>query len=195
MFTGIIETIADVKSHVVNNDILQLVIDRPEGWKIVLGQSIAHDGVCLTVTEFNEDSFTVELMPETVKRSTFRADSLPARVNLERAMRADAMFEGHIVQAHVDELSKIVKIEQDDQWRVVHVAFPPEKASMVVEKGSITIDGISLTVVDVFDDSFTVALIPHTIEHTTLGSKKVGDSVNLEYDILGKYITKYLSRR
>ena len=195
MFSGIIETIEPILKTTTDNEILTLQIRRPEGWEIHMGQSIACDGVCLTVTAFDDESFSVELMPETVKRSTYAADTMPASVNLERAMGTSTLFEGHIVQGHVDELSKITNIDEDEQWRTIHISYPAEKANLLVDKGSITVDGISLTVVEVDEHSFSVSLIPHTIEHTTLGKKKPGDSVNLEYDILGKYIAKHLEAR
>ncbi len=189
MFTGIIEEIADVKSVATSEDIVTFTIKKPAQWKVREGQSIAVNGVCLTVTTFDEDEFHVELMPETMTRSTF-GKVKPIKVNLERAMSPDGLFEGHIVQGHVDELSTIVDIKETDQWRTISMSYPKDKSPLLVQKGSVTIDGISLTVVDVEDDWFSVSLIPHTITHTTLGTKQVGDFVNIEYDILGKYIAK-----
>ncbi len=191
MFTGIIEEVAELKSSATHGDIVEFVLEKPKEWQLRLGQSIAINGVCLTVTKFNESDFTVELMPETIVRSSY-GKSIPNKVNLERAMSPDGLFEGHIVQGHVDELSQIIHIEETDQWRTIHIAYPKDKATLLVDKGSITIDGISLTIVEVTDDWFSVSLIPHTIANTTLGVKQKGDYVNLEYDILGKYIAKNL---
>ena len=191
MFTGIIEEVVKLKSSTTQRDIVEFVLEKPKSWKLHFGQSIAINGVCLTVTKFDDATFTVELMPETMMRSSY-GKQIPEKVNLERAMSPDGLFEGHIVQGHVDELSQIIGVEETDQWRTIRIAYPKEKANLLVEKGSITIDGISLTVVEVQDEWFSVSLIPHTIANTTLGSKQTGDFVNLEYDILGKYIAKNL---
>jgi len=194
MFTGIIESVAEVKASTNNKDILSLKIKTPTNWKLKNGQSIATDGVCLTVTEFDENDFTLELMPETTKRTTF-GRAIPKKVNLERAMSPQGLLEGHIVQGHVDGLSKIIKVEETPQWRTLRIAYPEDKAGLLVEKGSITIDGISLTIVEVDKDWFSVSLIPHTISHTTLGDKTVDDEVNIEYDILSKLIERQLKLR
>lgn len=194
MFTGIIEEIADIQHHSTDKDITTFTITRPKGWELHLGQSIAVNGVCLTVTAFASDSFEVELMPETMKKTVFGRD-IPSRVNLERAMSPESLFEGHIVQGHVDALSRIVDIDESPQWRTIKVAYPPDKAGLLVEKGSVSIDGTSLTIVEVTEDTFSVSLIPHTLEHTTLGSKKLGDYVNIEYDIIGKFIERQLKQR
>lgn len=194
MFTGIIEQVAEVVLQKMDNEILTLTIKKPEDWKLHIGQSIAVNGVCLTVTEFDDTSFRVELMPETTKRSIF-GKKIPKTVNLENAMSPDGLFEGHIVQGHVDELSTITDIEENPQWRVVTIAYPKEKAGLLVQKGSITVDGTSLTISDLTDETFSVSLIPHTLEHTTLGDRKVGDHVNIEYDILSKLVERQLEIR
>lgn len=194
MFTGIIEHIADITGHTLNKDILTLQVARPADWELQIGQSIAVNGVCLTVTKYDQESFSVEIMPETTKRTGF-GPKTPGKVNLERAMSPNSLFEGHIVQGHVDGISVIKNIDQSPQWRTLQISYPSEKAGLLVEKGSIAIDGISLTIVDVADDWFSVSLIPHTIAHTTLGSKKVGDSMNIEFDVFGKFVERQLSLR
>lgn len=191
MFTGVIEAVADVVSTKEDDDMLLLTLTRPNEWSLHKGQSIAVNGVCLTVTVFDKSTFTVEIMPETKKRSIFGV-SIPKSVNVERAMSTQTLFEGHIVQGHVDELGTVINIDESPQWRTIHISYSPSKAGLLVKKGSVAIDGISLTIVSVSDDSFSVALIPHTLEHTTLGAKKVGDYVNIEYDILGKFVEKQL---
>ncbi len=189
---GIIQEVARIVDQESENEILTLVIERPDGWELTLGQSISHDGVCLTVTKFDNDTFNVELMPETINRSTF-GRKLPSEVNLERAMSVNGLFEGHIVQGHVDACSEIIKIEQSDQWRTLQIAYPKEKAGLLVDKGSITLDGISLTIVEVTDSWFSVSLIPTTLEKTTIATKEVSDRVNVEYDVLAKIIAKQSS--
>jgi len=194
MFTGIVESVAKVEDSKLDKDILAMTIGRPQGWELKIGQSISVDGVCLTVTEFTDSEFTAELMPETTKRSTFGEKSLPNKVNLERAMSPEGLFEGHIVQGHVDALSTILKIDQSPQWRTLRIAYEPDMGGLLVEKGSVTVSGVSLTIVEVTDKWFSVSLIPHTIDATTIGAKKEGDSVNIEYDILGKFIERQLKK-
>jgi riboflavin synthase len=190
MFTGIIQAMSEVINYEEKGDINLLTLKIPEDWELTIGQSIACDGVCLTVVSFDKEQFTVELMPETTKRSTF-GEKLGTKINLERAMSAQGLFEGHIVQGHVDSMNKIIEIDTSSpQWRTLKVAYPANKASLLVEKGSITLSGTSLTIVDVADDWFSVSLIPHTLEHTTLGDKKAGESLNVEYDVIAKLIAR-----
>ena len=193
MFTGIIEEIGTIKE--VNRGAHSAVL-TVEARKVLedvhLGDSIAVSGICLTVTRFTKTSFTVDVMHETLMRSSL-ADLQPGdRVNLERAMAADGRFGGHIVAGHVDGLGRITKIRKDDNavWYTLEAA--PRLLRYVVEKGSITMDGISLTVARVTEKDFSVSVIPHTAAVTTLGERQVGEPVNLETDILGKYIEKLL---
>jgi riboflavin synthase len=189
MFTGIIQKVVRIVGNQLDNEILTLVLEKPADWSLKHGQSIATNGVCLTVTTFDDETFNVELMPETLKRSTF-GQKLPETVNVERAMSADGLFEGHIVQGHVDSRNDIVGIEESDQWRTLKISYPADKAGLLVDKGSVTLDGISLTIVEVTDDWFSVSLIPTTLENTTIAKKKVGDSVNVEYDVIAKLIQR-----
>jgi riboflavin synthase len=159
----------------------------------VHGASIAVNGVCLTVVEHAEGAFTVDVMAETLNRSSLGALRRGDRVNLERAMAAGGRFGGHVVQGHVDGTATILERVPGDRWEVVRFSLPADVARYVVEKGSITVDGVSLTVASVDDDSFTVSLIPTTLGLTTLGHKAVGDPVNLEVDVLAKYVERLLT--
>lgn len=188
MFTGIIETTATVISSEATDAVMKLVLERPAGWDIVIGQSIAVNGVCLTVVSADESSMTFEVVAETVDRTTF-GEAISMLVNLERAMLPTDRFEGHIVQGHIDAVGEVTAVSSV-HGRHLTVTFDPSYSRLVVPKGSITIDGVSLTITEVNEGSFSVALIPHTIEETTLGSAEQGTRVNLEFDIIGKYILR-----
>jgi riboflavin synthase len=157
------------------------------------GDSIAVNGVCLTVVEHGAGEFTVDVMAETLRRSSLGALRQGDRVNLERAMAAGSRFGGHVVQGHVDGTAELVERVPGDRWEVVRFTLPADLARYVVQKGSITVDGVSLTVASVDGDSFTVSLIPTTLDLTTLGRKGVGDLVNLEVDVLAKYVERLLA--
>lgn len=193
MFTGIVEEIGTIRS--VTKDSKRFVLDIGcskvlEGTKE--GDSIAVNGVCLTVTTLHMGGFTADVMPETAHRSNISRMSGGTRVNLERAMAADGRFGGHIVSGHVDGMGTVRQVEEDANavWYTVEAA--PELLRYIVEKGSITIDGISLTVAYVDDECFKVSIIPHTRAVTILGARKPGDIVNLENDIIGKYVEKLM---
>ena len=189
MFTGIIETTSQIVKREDREHLSTFTIARPSGWELTVGQSIAVSGACLTVVTFSEEYFIVELMLETLAKTIFKNTNIQ-NVNLERAMLATARFEGHMVQGHVDTVGKISKLERAGETAVYSIVFDQKFAELVVTKGSITIDGVSLTVSKVESGVLFVALIPYTLSHTTLGEKKVGEEVNLEFDILGKYIVK-----
>jgi riboflavin synthase len=159
------------------------------------GDSIAVNGVCLTVVATGEGAFTADVMAETLARSTIGALAPGDRVNLERPTRLGGRLGGHLVQGHVAGTAAILARTPGENWETVAFALPADLARYVVEKGSITVDGISLTVVSVADDHFTVGLIPTTLQLTTLGRKRVGDVVNLEVDIVGKYVERLLADR
>jgi riboflavin synthase len=187
MFTGIITDIAPIKKAVKNKEGLTLTFARPKGWDdLFVGESVATDGVCLTVAKLRKDSYDCFLMPETLKKTSF-GSNIPAAVNLERSMRANDRFGGHFVQGHVDATGKVTKIEKSDGY-LLYVEFPVEHKALVIHKGSIAINGVSLTVAKLDGNKLAVALIPHTLEHTTLNALQPGDSVNLEFDMVGKYI-------
>jgi riboflavin synthase len=191
MFTGIVEELGTVSEIERGDDSAVLRIEGPLVVSdAVHGASIAVNGVCLTVTAHDESGFAVDVMAETLRRSSLGSLRPGDRVNLERAMPADGRFGGHIVQGHVDGTGAITARVPGDRWETVEVSLPADLHRYVVEKGSITVDGVSLTVAGVGDSSFTVSLIPTTLELTTLGHKGVGDVVNLEVDVLAKYVER-----
>ncbi len=193
MFTGIIEEIGTVASIQRGAKSSRLTIKGKLIFEDMhIGDSIAVNGVCLTVTEKSENTFTADVMAETLRRSSLGSLSLGSRVNLERAMAADGRFGGHIVSGHIDGTGEIAGMDREDNAVWVTVKAPPALLRYIIEKGSIAIDGISLTVAYVDNQCFKVSLIPHTAGHTTLLDKKNGDVVNLENDIVGKYVDKLL---
>ncbi|MFJ6946918.1 riboflavin synthase [Streptomyces wuyuanensis] len=196
MFTGIVEELGEVTAVEDLGDSCRFRLRGPvvtEG--AGHGDSIAVNGVCLTVVDTADGEFTADVMAETLKRSSLGALGVGSRVNLERPMVADGRFGGHIVQGHVDGTGTIVERTPSENWEIVKVSLPAELSRYVVEKGSITIDGVSLTVVDAGRDHFTVSLIPTTLGLTTLGTKQAGDPVNLEVDIIAKYVERMLGDR
>jgi riboflavin synthase len=191
MFTGIVEELGEVVALERDGDSARLTVRGPLVVSdAVHGASIAVNGVCLTVVDVKDDAFTVDVMKETLDRSSLSALAAGSRVNLERPVRPSDRLGGHIVQGHVDGVGRIVSREPGERWEVVTVGLPADLARYVVDKGSITVDGISLTVVEARADTFTVALIPTTLELTTLGRKKPGDAVNLEVDVVAKYVER-----
>ena len=193
MFTGIIEEIGTVKKISLGGKSGSLEIGAKKVLEgTAVGDSIAVNGVCLTVTGMNSSSFTADVMAETVRRSSLGSLSVGSGVNLERAMAANGRFGGHIVSGHIDGTGTISRLVREEIAVWVHVKTSAEILRLMVEKGSIAIDGISLTVALVNETEFAVSVIPHTAEETTLLSKKVGDTVNLENDIVGKYVEKLL---
>jgi riboflavin synthase len=193
MFTGIVEELGTVGAieHGTESAVLRI-----QGTLVVSdavhGASIAVNGVCLTVTSHDETGFTVDVMAETLRRSSLGALHPGDRVNLERAMSASNRFGGHIVQGHVDGTAVVTARVPGDRWEVVTFTLPEALAPYVVEKGSITVDGVSLTVSAVDAATFSVSLIPTTLELTTLGRKQVGDRVNIEVDVVAKYVERLL---
>lgn len=193
MFTGIIEEIGKIKGIRKGAASALLTIEASVVLEDVhLGDSIAVNGVCLTVTNFTGDTFTADVMHETLNRSSLGALKAGSAVNLERAMKADGRFGGHIVAGHIDGTGTIADIKKDDNATWYTVKAEPAVMRYIIEKGSIAIDGISLTVASIAKDSFRVSIIPHTSGQTTLSMKKPGDLVNLENDCIGKYVEKLL---
>ena len=196
MFTGIVEergTVASVEpltnaERIAIRGSVVLADVRP-------GDSIAVNGVCLTVVDIGPDSFTADVMQETLKRSSLGSAGVGSEVNLERAARLDSRLGGHLVQGHVDGTGQVLVIEPDPYWTLMRISLPAGLGRYVVEKGSITVDGVSLTVVCVDDDGFSVSLIPTTLAETTLGSRRVGDTVNLEVDAIAKYVERLMQGR
>ncbi|WP_017756283.1 riboflavin synthase [Calidifontibacillus oryziterrae] len=193
MFTGIIEEKGTVKAISKASDAIKMTIEAPEILKDVhLGDSIAVNGVCLTVTTFDNNSFSVDIMPETVKATSLRDLTPGSKVNLERAMSANGRFGGHFVTGHVDGIGTIRKKKPVANAVYYEIEVDEGLLRYLLLKGSITVDGTSLTIFNLSDKTFTISLIPHTLSETILGSKSVGDIVNIECDILGKYIEKFL---
>ena len=191
MFTGIVEELGHVVALEPGTDSARLTIQGPVVTSDAAhGASIAVNGVCLTVVEHADGCFTVDVMAETLARSNLAALRPGDRVNLERALPATGRFGGHIVQGHVDGTAQILQRSPGDRWEVVRITLPFALARYVVQKGSITVDGVSLTVSALEDDSFSVSLIPTTLALTTLGHKAVGSIVNLEVDVLAKYVER-----
>ncbi|WP_432250147.1 riboflavin synthase [Streptomyces sanyensis] len=193
MFTGIVEELGEVTAVEDLGDASRFRLRGPlvtEGAKH--GDSIAVNGVCLTVVDTADGQFTADVMAETLRRSSLGALTTGSRVNLERPMTADGRFGGHIVQGHVDGTGTIAGRTRSEHWELVRISLPGELARYVVEKGSITVDGVSLTVVEAGADDFTVSLIPTTLALTTLGLKQPGDPVNLEVDVIAKYVERLL---
>lgn len=195
MFTGIVEFVGRVRSVSRAGELASLAIEAgPVAQGVKLGDSVAVNGCCLTVTSFTPSELTFQAIAETLARTNLGDLVAGSAVNLERAMRADQRLDGHIVQGHVDETGVVEKLERVGDDVRFYVRCEPSFADLLVEKGSVAIDGTSLTVVGVREDGFDVALIPHTLEATTLGRRTAGERVNLEADILGKYVHKYLER-
>ncbi len=193
MFTGIVEELGEVVAVEQLEDASRFRLRGPlvtEGAQH--GDSIAVNGVCLTVVEHGDGEFTADVMAETLKRSSLGALAVGSRVNLERPMAVGGRLGGHIVQGHVDGTGTILERTPSEHWELVRVGLPAPLARYVVEKGSITVDGVSLTVVEVGDDWFTISLIPTTLDLTTLGLKQPGAPVNLEVDVIAKYVERLL---
>lgn len=194
MFTGIVEELGKVVAVERFPDAARLTISGPIVTSDAAhGDSIAVNGVCLTVVTAEDGVFTADVIKETLDRSTLGSLVPGSPVNLERAVRADQRLGGHIVQGHVDGTGVLLSREPTEHWDVIRISLPPALARYVVEKGSIAVDGVSLTVAAVDTESFSIGLIPTTLEKTTLGNKKTGDSVNLEVDVIAKYVERLVA--
>ena len=195
MFTGIIEELGTVQRIEKGSNSSQLYIQARQVLSDAkIGDSIAVNGVCLTVTEHGDDYFVADVMAETLLRTTLKELSNGARVNLERALRVGDRMGGHIVQGHVDGVGTIVEQRKEDIATIIYIKAEPELLRYIVPKGSIAIDGISLTVIDVQASRFSVSIIPHTAAVTSLGFKRTGEQVNLETDIIGRYVERLLGQ-
>lgn len=195
MFTGIIETMGELIAIEREGEITHLTVRAPsvaEG--LAIGDSVANNGVCLTVTSAAHGVMNFDVIQETLDKTALGALQVGDSINLERAMAADGRFGGHIVQGHVDTTGEVRAFEKQGDDVRLHIQTAEEFAQLLVPKGSVTISGVSLTVVDVVKDGFDVALIPVTLRDTTLGAMKPGDPVNLEADVIGKYVQRYLTR-
>jgi riboflavin synthase len=197
VFTGIVEELGSItaiaQAGAVAGEAVRLVVRGPVVTAdVAAGDSIAVSGVCLTVVESVDGSFSADVMRETLTRSTLATADAGTPVNLERAVTLQTRLGGHLVQGHVDGVGTVLRRDHTPNWDVVTISLPAQLARYVVEKGSIAVDGVSLTVASVDDDAFTVSLIPTTLQRTTLGSKSVGETVNLEVDVMAKYAERLL---
>lgn len=190
MFTGIIESLGKVKTLIKDKENLNITIESDLTPELKIDQSVSHNGVCLTVVHIDNQQYTVTAIKETLKKSNIGNLKVGDLVNLERAMKLGDRLDGHIVQGHVDQIARCIKvIEQDGSW-VFTFKYDASLGNLTIEKGSITVNGVSLTVVDSGKDIFSVAIIPYTFEHTNFNSLKEGSKVNLEFDVIGKYVSK-----
>lgn len=191
MFTGIVKSLGQVVSLTSEGGNVHVEIRSDISGELSVDQSVAHDGVCLTVTELGAGTHTVTAVRETMNRTTL-GEWTPGRpVNLELAMRADALLDGHLVQGHVDATAECTDVRDEDGSWAYRFRFEPGPERVLVDKGSVCVNGISLTVVEPTRDTFGVAIIPYTYEHTTFKELQVGNRVNLEFDIIGKYVLRY----
>ena len=195
MFSGIVETMTRMLSERRDGKNITFSFERPAGWELGIDQSIAHNGTCLTVDGISEGSYTVTAMDETLKRTNLGLLKVGNYVNLERSMIAGSRLDGHIVQGHVDRTAKCVAVENAQGSTVLTFSYEAAeddlaKGYAIVEKGSVTVNGVSLTAYDIDGNSFKVSIIPYTSEVTNLGKLSVGSVVNLEFDIIGKYIAR-----
>ena len=190
MFTGIIETVGRVKNIIQDRSNMLIWIQSDFSSELKIDQSVAHNGVCLTVTEVEGDAYSVSAIDETLKRSNLGELEIGDPVNLERGIKVGDRLDGHIVQGHVDTTAICTSIRNEDGSWIFKFEYDAAKDFITIPKGSITINGVSLTVVDSEEDSFSVAIIPFTYEHTTFNSLKENDRVNLEFDVIGKYVAR-----
>jgi riboflavin synthase len=194
MFTGIIETIGIVKNIVQEGENFHITIESNLAAELKIDQSIAHNGVCLTIVAINDNTYTVTAIKETLDKSNFKHLKIGDKINLERAMILGARLDGHIVQGHVDQTAVCTEvIEEDGSW-VFTFEYDTAFSNVTIEKGSITVNGTSLTVVNSKKNRFSVAIIPYTYEHTNFHTFKKGTVVNLEFDVIGKYVARLLEK-
>ncbi len=194
MFTGIIETLGTVTQLVKEQSNLHITIKSAISKDLKVDQSVAHNGVCLTVVAFADDEHTVTAIDETLQKSNIGFFKVGDLVNLERCMQMNGRLDGHIVQGHVDQTAVCKNVEENDGSWVFTFEYDAIKGNVTVEKGSVCVNGISLTVVNSGVNTFSVAIIPYTYEHTNLQNINIGDTVNLEFDIIGKYVAKMMGK-
>ena len=195
MFTGIIETLGEVTELTKEGENLHIRIKSDLTPELKIDQSVAHNGVCLTVVDIQEDVYTVTAIQETLDKSSLGTLEVNDMVNLERAMLLGARLDGHIVQGHVDQTAVCVDVKEKDGSWFFTFQYDPLKSNVTIEKGSITVDGVSLTVVDSKKNQFSVAIIPYTYAHTRFNTYIVGSKVNLEFDVIGKYVARLMDVR
>ncbi|MCX2473980.1 riboflavin synthase [Pedobacter sp. MC2016-05] len=194
MFTGIIENLGEVKAIKTDHTNIHFTISSAISHELKIDQSVAHNGVCLTVVGLTEDTHTVTAIDETLSKTNLGYLKVGSKINLERCMQMNARLDGHIVQGHVDQTAVCVKREElDGSWEY-RFKYDASAGNVTVEKGSACVNGISLTVVNSQADEFSVFIIPYTFEHTNLHQVEVGDTVNLEFDIIGKYVARLMNK-
>jgi len=194
MFTGIIETLGTIQEIKKEKDNIHITVDSSITAELKIDQSVAHNGICLTVVALKDTSYTVTAIDETIKKTNLGDWAIGDRVNLERAMKLGDRLDGHIVQGHVDQIGVCIEAnETNGSW---HYTFEYDQAlnNLTIEKGSITVNGVSLTVVNSKKNQFSVAIIPYTHEHTNFNSFKIGTKINLEFDVIGKYVSRLYSK-
>ena len=191
MFTGIVETLGTVKDIKTSKGNVSFCIESSFTSELKVDQSIAHNGICLTIEEIKDNEFQVTAVPETLMKTNAGQWKIGEKINLERAMLFNARVDGHLVQGHVDTKGVCIKVTELKKSWIYQFAFPEEFAHLIIEKGSIAVNGISLTCYNVTNNNFTVSIIPYTYENTNLRYVKSGDSINLEFDLIGKYINRF----
>ncbi len=195
MFTGIIQSVMPVLTVAEKESCIVVRLKKPAGWKLVLGQSITVDGICSTVTKLGASFFEVEYMPETLEKTTAGTFSGGRWVNLERSLTLRDYIDGHLVSGHVDARGSAVKVVADENTKRISIKVPSVLQKFIAQKGSVTVNGISLTVAEVKKNVFTVALIPYTLEHTNLGLLMEGEEVNVEIDTVARYVERMLGKK
>ncbi len=192
MFTGIIENIGEITSIVKDKSNIHITIKSDIADQLKVDQSVAHNGVCLTVVAINNEtsSYTVTAIDETLAKTNFKSLKVNDHINLERAMKLGDRLDGHIVQGHVDQIGKCIDIKNENGSYIFTFEYDSSTQNITIEKGSITINGVSLTVINSLKNKFSVAIIPYTYSHTNFSKLKINDTVNLEFDIIGKYVAK-----
>ena len=194
MFTGIIETLGVLKNITLENDNFHFTIQSTITSELKVDQSVSHNGVCLTVVSIQDDLYTVTAIKETLNKTNLRQLKIDNSVNLERAMKLGSRLDGHIVQGHVDQIGKCISKESESGSWLFTFEYDPKNDNITIEKGSITINGVSLTVFNSIDNKFSVAIIPYTYENTSFHEINVGSVVNLEFDVIGKYVARLLQK-
>lgn len=195
MFTGIIESLGNIEQLVKDGGNLHISVNSELTPELKIDQSIAHNGVCLTVVSIKDPTYTVTAIEETLQKTSLGELKVGNKVNLERAMILGSRLDGHIVQGHVDQTGKCIEISEKDGSWFFTFEYSSLMNNVTIEKGSITVDGVSLTVVNSNENSFSVAIIPYTYEHTRFGSYEIGSTVNLEFDVIGKYVARMMEVR
>lgn len=192
MFTGIIENIGKITSIIKDKSNYHFTIKSSVTPELKIDQSIAHNGVCLTVVDINKEtnSYTVTAIDETLAKTNFKSLKIADKFNLERAMKLGDRLDGHIVQGHVDQIGKCIEVKNENGSWIFTFEFDNSTKNLTIEKGSITISGVSLTVINSLENQFSVAIIPYTYNNTNFGELKINDTVNLEFDVIGKYVAK-----